>query len=52
MNNWIGPTVKHVWNIAMHMLEFFSLCQKHNSLSLGPIQPESASTKELHSLAS
>ena len=27
---------------------FFSVCQKHNSLPLGPIQPSSPSTKELH----
>ena len=23
MNNWIGPTVKHVWNNAMHALHNF-----------------------------
>ena len=33
-------TVKHVWNV----------CHKHNSLLLGPIQPSSASTRELHRL--
>ena len=30
---------------------FFSVCQKHNSLPLGPIQPSSPSTKELHGAA-
>ena len=27
---------------------YFSSCHKHNSLPLGPIQPSSPSTKELH----
>ena len=24
MNNWIGPIVKQVWNIAIHVLDIFS----------------------------
>ena len=45
MNSWIGPcTVKHVWNDAMHALHYY----KHNSLPLGPIEPSSHATKELH----
>ena len=35
MNNWIGPIVKQVWNIAIHVLDIFSICQKHNSYHLG-----------------
>ena len=38
MNNRIGPTVKHVWNVAMYVLP--------NSLPLGPIQPSYPATKE------
>ena len=44
MNNWIGPTVKHVWDVAMHVLHNFGVCHKHNSLP----QPSSPTSKELH----
>ena len=40
MNNWMGPTVEHLWNIAMHVLHNFF----HSSKTLGPSSP---STKEL-----
>ena len=46
------PAVKNVWKVAMHVQHnLFCLCHKHNSLPLGPIQPSSPSTKELHELA-
>ena len=45
----IGPTVKQLWNYAMHVLhKFFGFNRKHNSFSLGPIQPSSPTAKELH----
>ena len=45
--NRIGPTDKHVWNVATHVLHNFWVCHKHNSLlPLGPIYP--SSNKELH----
>ena len=48
MSSWIGPTAKQVWNIAQYVLQnFFGVCDKHNSLSLGSIQPSSPSTIEL-----
>ena len=51
MSNWIGPTVKQLWNNAMHVLHnFFWGQHKHNSFLLGPIQPSSPTTKELHAL--
>ena len=34
---WIGPLVKHVWNVAMYVL-----CHKHKSLPLWTL------AKELH----
>ena len=40
-----GPTVKRVWNVAMHELQIFLVCHKHNSL-----QSSSPFTKELHDL--
>ena len=47
MNIQIGPTVKHEWNVAMHVLQqLFRVFHKHNSLPLGLIQPSSPSTKE------
>ena len=49
MKNRIGPTVKHVWKVAMHVWHnLFWVCHKHNSLPSGPIQPSSLSTKKLH----
>ena len=49
MNNLIGPTVKHVWNAAMHVVQiYFRVCHKDNSLSLGLIRPSCPSTKDLH----
>ena len=51
MSNRIGPTVQHVWNGAISVQQFFSVCDKHNSLPLGPKQLLSPSTKELHALA-
>ena len=51
VNNQIGPTVKHEWNVSMYLLHIFCICRKHNSLPLGPIQPSSPSTKELHGRA-
>ena len=33
MNNWIGPTVKHVWNIGMHVLHNFSGLSKTQPLA-------------------
>ena len=33
-NNWIGPIVKHVWNVAIHVFGFV----EHNSLPLGLTQ--------------
>ena len=36
----MGPTVEHLWNIAMHVLHNFF----HSSKTLGPSSP---STKEL-----
>ena len=45
----IGPTVKHVRNVTMHVLyNGFWFCHKHNSSLLVLIQPSSPSTKELH----
>ena len=35
MNNQIGPTVKHAWNVAMHVLLIFLVCHKHSTLPLG-----------------
>ena len=36
MNNWIGPTVKQVWNIAMHVLHnFFGLLKTQQLTHLG-----------------
>ena len=52
MNNWIDPTVKHVWNDAIHGLQkLLGASLKDNSLTLGLIQPSSPTTKELHGLA-
>ena len=31
MKSWIGPKVRHVWNVAMHVLLFVGLCFKHNT---------------------
>ena len=42
----IGPTVKHIWNVDMHLLSNFGLVI--NSLPLGLREPISPSTKELH----
>ena len=42
------PTVKSEWNVAMHVLNISVVCQKHNSLPLGLIQPSSTRTNELH----
>ena len=36
------------WNFALHELYNFGVCRKHNSLPLGPIQPSSPSSKEIH----
>ena len=46
MNNPIGSRVKHIWNVAMHVLHNFWVCIK-NSKPLGPIQPSSP-TKVVH----
>ena len=51
MNNRIGRIVKHVWNDTVHVWHIFWVCHKLNSLPLGPIQPSSPSTKELHGYA-
>ena len=53
MTKRIGPKVKQVLNVAMlHVRYIFGeVCHKHNSLPLGPIQPSSPYTKELHALA-
>ena len=52
MSNWIGPTVKQLWNYAMRLLHnFLGFNMKHNSFLLGPIQPSSSITKELHDLS-
>ena len=51
MSKRIGPTDKHVWKVAMHLQHnLFWVSHKHISLPLGPIQPSSPSTKELHDL--
>ena len=42
VNNWISPTVKHVWNFVIIVQHDFV-----SVLPLGPIQPLSHSTKEL-----
>ena len=47
----IGPTPKQLWNYAMHVLhKCFWVEHKHNSFLLGPKQPSSPTTKELHGL--
>ena len=52
MKKLIGPKVKQVRNVAMHAQHnFWRGCHKNNSLTLGPIQPSSPSTKELHDSA-
>ena len=49
MNSYIGPTIKLVQNIVTHVMHIFSVCPKHKSfVPIGPIQPLSPSTKELH----
>ena len=49
MSNQIGPTVQHVWNVALHVQQnLFWLFHKYNSLPVGPIQPSPILTKELH----
>ena len=38
-NNWIGPIVKHGWNIALHVLHYvLAVFHSHNSVPLGAIQ--------------
>ena len=44
MNNQIGPTVTHVWNVVVHVLR--GACHKQNSLHAGPIQPPYSPTEE------
>ena len=49
MSNWIAPTVKQLWKYTMHCYFFLGGGQlKHNSFLLGPMQPSSPTTKELH----
>ena len=49
MNKRIGPKVLFWYGIVPCMCcIIFGGCHKHNSLPLGPIQPSSPSTKELH----
>ena len=49
MNNWIGPIVKNVLNYAMRVLhDFVQFVINTTAYHLGPIQPLSPSTKELH----
>ena len=45
MNNWINATVKHIWNNAIHVLHNFLVLDKHNSLTLGLIQPSPPTLK-------
>ena len=33
MNNWTDPTVKHAWNIAMHVLDIFFFLSKTQQLT-------------------
>ena len=37
MNNWIGPTGKHVWNIAVQVLHIFYLSKTQQLASMGSI---------------
>ena len=49
MNNWIGQTVKHVWNNILACAKLrFGFLHKHNSFPLGPEQPWCPTSKELH----
>ena len=49
MNNWIGPTVKHVWNDTVFaQLILFGFVINTTALPLGAIQPSCTSAKELH----
>ena len=50
MNNQIGQTDKQEWNVAKYVHHIFCIRHKHHSLPLGPIQPSSHYTKELHEL--
>ena len=52
MNNWISPTVKHVWNIAMHVLcNFFRLSKKTTAYHFGQFSIHLLlPIKELHDL--
>ena len=48
MSNRIGPTVKHVWKVAMHVQHnLFWRVTNTAAYHLGPIQSSSPSTKEL-----
>ena len=45
----LTPKVKRACNVAINVLHIFKVgWYKHNSSPLGPIQPSSPSTKELH----
>ena len=49
MSNWIGPTVKQLWNFAMHVLHnFFGFSINTTTFCLGRSSYSSPSTKELH----
>ena len=38
MNNWIDPTVKHVWNVAMHGLnDFWEFDNRHSKQPSSPM---------------
>ena len=43
LNSQTGMKYSHTWGT-----KFFSVCLKHNSLQLWPIQPSSPTIKELH----
>ena len=35
MSYWIGPTVKHEWIVAMHLMHIFNICHKTIAYHLG-----------------
>ena len=51
MNIWVGPTVRHVCNIAMHVLHNFFGLSKKQQLATWADTALCPSTKERHGLS-
>ena len=49
MNKWLGPKVKHVWNVAEHVLHnYFGFIINTAAYHLGQYEHSSPYSKELH----